>query len=216
MRASVRGAWLIGILLMGLAGMVWAGEPRVQALFPGKAMFSLAGEQFVLSDGETGPGGLRLLRATSQSALVEYDGRQQEWSLERGRFAGDYTAAARPEMRIMPGPEGGYGVSGLINGRSVRFVVDTGATAITLSETEAMRLGLPVTGGVEVPVETASGRVVGRRILIDRVQVGGLDEPRVDAVILPGDRPATALLGMSFLSRLNIRSEGPMLVLQAR
>ena len=216
MRASVRAACWIGILSVGFAALVGASEPRVQALFPGKAMFSLAGEQFVLRDGETGPGGLRLLRATSASALVEYGGRQQEWSLERGRFAVDYIPAARPEMRILPGPEGGYSVAGLINGRSVRFVVDTGATAITLSETEAVRLGLPITDGVEVSVETASGRVAGRRILIDRVQVGGLDEPRVDAVVLPGDRPATALLGMSFLGRLNIRSEGPILVLQAR
>jgi len=216
MHTAFRGAWLIGILLGGLAVGASAGEPRVQALFSGKAMFSMGGERFVLSDGETGPGGLRLLRATSQSALVEYGGQQQEWSLERGRFAVDYPSRTPPELRILPSPEGGYSVSGIINGRSLRFLVDTGATVVTLSETEAMRLGISGEGGAEVPVETASGRVSGRRIVLDQVQVGGLDESRVDAVILPGDSPATALLGMSFLSRLNLRSEGPVLVLQAR
>lgn len=190
-------------------------ELRVQGLFEGRALFELDGERFLLRDGETGPDGMRLLRATSRAAIVEYQGRRQELTLERGRFAGVYQRA-QPELRIPPDPQGGYFVRGLINGQTVSFVVDTGATLITLSDTEAQRLNLPLTGGAEVPVETAAGRVAGRRILLERVSVGGLDLNRVEAVVLPGDRPVTALLGMSFLSRVDMRNEGSMLVLQAR
>ncbi|AHE97905.1 retropepsin-like aspartic protease family protein [Thioalkalivibrio paradoxus] len=192
-------------------------ELRVQALFQGKALFMLDGQRVLLSDGETGPDGLRLLRATSESALVEYQGRQQQLGLERGRFAGAYQTQPPPELRLLPSSEfGGYRVSGTINGRSVAFVVDTGATLITLSQQQAEQLRLPLSGGDPVSVETASGRVTGQRMLLERVQIGGLEQRNVGAVVLPGDHPSTALLGMSFLSRLDIRNEGPTLVLQAR
>lgn len=62
----------------------------------------------------------------------------------------------------------------------------------------------------------ASGIVTGRRILLDRVQVGGLALDRVEAVVLPGESPATALLGMSFLGRVDMQKEGSLLVLRVR
>ncbi|AGA33892.1 aspartyl protease-like protein [Thioalkalivibrio nitratireducens DSM 14787] len=210
------------VVLVAALGFTWVAGPamaelRVQALFAGKALFLLDGQRFVLSDGETGPDGLRLLRATSESALVEYQGREQRLGLERGRFAGAYESRSLPELRLLPNSQfGGYRVNGTINGQPVGFVVDTGATLITLSQHDAERLRLSLSGGNPVPVETASGRVMGQRVVLERVQIGGLEERDVGAVVLPGDRPATALLGMSFLSRLDIRNEGPTLVLQAR
>ncbi len=207
---------MVGFLSLLLISASAGAEVRVHGLFNGKALLWMDGERFLLRDGESGPDGLRLLRATSQSALVDYQGQRQELTLERGRFGGVYQTRPQPELRIQPDHQGGYLVRGLINGQSVSFVVDTGATMITLSEDEAGRLRLPVSSGAEVPVETASGRVVGRRVVLDEVQIGGLRERRVEAVVLPGDHPSVSLLGMSLLSRLNIRNEGPVLILQAR
>lgn len=205
----------LGLLL--LLGPATAGaDLRVQALFPGKALFLLDGESFLLRDGETGPDGLRLLQATSRVARVEHRGRQQALTLERGHFAGVYQPRAQPQVRVHPDAQGGYVVQAMVNGVTMPFIVDTGATLITLSGDQARAMGLPVATGAEVPVETASGRVLGRRVLLERVQVGALDERRVEAIVLPGDRPTVALLGMSFLSRLELRSEGPVLVLQTR
>lgn len=206
--------WFVLLLCLVLPLPVIA-DLRVQGLFEGRALLSLDGERFLLREGETGPGGVRLVRATSRSALLEYRGREQELTLERGRFGGEYQRA-QPELRIPPDAQGGYFVRGMINGQSVSFVVDTGATLITLSSAVADRLGLSSTRGLEVPVETASGRVSGRRVMLDRVQLGALELRGVDAIVLPGDRPTTALLGMSFLGRVDMRNEGSMLVLQAR
>jgi aspartyl protease family protein len=212
-RRRVRWLWMALLLLVPPMA---AADLRVLGLFPGKALFAQDGAQFLLRDGETGPDGLRLLRATSRSALVEHQGRQQEWSLERGRFGGVYQAPAPAELRIHPDPQGGYVVQGSINGRSVRFMVDTGATLITVSEREAERLQLSLADAAAVSVQTASGQILGRRILLERVQLGALDERRVEAIVLPGEYPSIALLGMSFLSRLELRSEGTTLVLQTR
>ncbi len=208
-------ALLLGLLLM--IGPAAAGaDLRVQALFPGKALFLLDGESFLLRDGETGPDGLRLLQATSRVARIEHRGLQQELTLERGRFGGVYQPRAQPQVRIQPDAQGGYVVQGVVNGVTTPFIIDTGATLITLSAEQARAMGLPVATGAEVPVVTASGQVLGRRVLLERVQVGALDERRVEAIVLPGDRPTVALLGMSFLSRMELRSEGPVLVLQTR
>lgn len=218
MSALINCSRIVGLLMvLAVAPVVASAEVRVQGLFNGKAMFSLDGERFLLRDGETGPGGLRLIRATSQSALVEHNGQRRELLLEKGRFGGLYESRAQPELRIQPDAQGGYFVQGLINGRSIRFVVDTGATVVTLSETEAERLRLPVSSPEsEIAVETASGRVTGRRVTLNDLRIGALHERRVEAVVLPGDRPAVALLGMSLLSRLNMRNDGSVLILQAR
>lgn len=208
---------IVGLLMVLAVPVVANAEVRVHGLFTGKAMFSLDGERFLLRDGETGPGGLRLIRATSQSALVEQDGQRRELLLERGRFGGLNESRAKPELRIQPDPQGGYFVRGLINGHSVRFVIDTGATVVTLSEDVAERLRLPMSSAESgIAVETASGRVEGRRVVLNDLRIGALHERQVEAVVLPGDRPSVALLGMSLLSRLNMRNEGSALVLQAR
>ncbi|MBS0003450.1 MAG: TIGR02281 family clan AA aspartic protease [Thioalkalivibrio sp.] len=207
--------WILPLLSCLLLPVAGAAELRVQGLFEGRALFAVDGERFMLRDGETAPQGVRLLRATSHSALVEYGGQRQELTLERGRFGGTYQRTGA-ELRIPPDARGGYIVRGLISGQTVPFVVDTGATLITLSDAEAQRLNLRPAGGVEVAVETASGIVTGRRILLDRVQVGGLVLDRVEAVVLPGESPATALLGMSFLGRVDMQKEGSLLVLRVR
>ncbi|TVP93283.1 MAG: TIGR02281 family clan AA aspartic protease [Thioalkalivibrio sp.] len=214
MRARLCANRILPLLLCLLLPAAGAAELRVQGLFEGRALFAMDGDRFMLRDGETGPQGVHLLRATSRSALVEYGGQRQELTLERGRFGGVYQRTVA-EIRIAPDSQGGYFVRGQINGQTVPLMVDTGATLVTFSEAEAQRLNLR-SGGVEVDVETASGIVTGRRVLLDRVQVDGLGLDRVEAVVLPGERPATALLGMSFLGRVDMRNEGSLLVLQVR
>jgi len=214
MQARLGANHILPLLLFLLLPAAGGAELRVQGLFEGRALFEMDGNRFMLRDGEKGAQGVRLLRATSRSALVEYQGQRQELTLERGRFGGVYQRASA-EIRIAPDPQGGYFVRGRVNGQSVPLMVDTGATLVTLSEAEARRLNLR-SGGVEVAVETASGIVTGRRVLLDRVQVGGVELDRVPAVVLPGESPATALLGMSFLGRVDMRNEGSLLVLQAR
>ena len=86
-RCANRMLVLLFCLLMPIAG---AAELRVQGLFDGRALLTMHGERFMLRDGETGPQGVRLLRATSRSALIEYHGTRQELTLERGRFGGGY------------------------------------------------------------------------------------------------------------------------------
>jgi aspartyl protease family protein len=65
-------------------------------------------------------------------------------------------------------------------------------------------------------METANGDVLGYRLKLDVVRVGDISLNNVDAVILEGNSLSRALLGMSFLNRVDMRREGAILTLTKR
>jgi aspartyl protease family protein len=105
---------------------------------------------------------------------------------------------------------------GEVNGMPIRFTVDTGATFITLPVREAIRLAIDYKSGQKVTMETANGEMVGYRLKLDTVRVGELAVYGVDAVITENDSLPIALLGMSFLNRVDMKREGTILTLTKR
>jgi len=106
--------------------------------------------------------------------------------------------------------DGHYYAAGEINGMSVSFMVDTGASDVALSSAVARSLGLDF--GPEITVMTAAGPVKGWITRLDRIQVGPLLLRNVRATITDklGDQ---ALLGMSFLKHFSMIQEGETLIL---
>ena len=150
---------LLGLVvsLIGLPAILHAAPSvRVLALFPGKAMLEIDGKRKVLAAGDSGPHGVRLVSADTREAVVEIDGRREVLRLGSSVSA-TYRPSERREIRILK-DRGGYFLDGLINGQPVRFLVDTGATSVALSERHAARLGLQHrVEGRPVGIGTASG-----------------------------------------------------------
>ena len=97
---------------------------------------------------------------------------------------------------------GHYVATGAINGMDVTFLLDTGATDVSMPFEVAQRLGLQ--GGVPTRVRTAAGVVTTYAVMLDRVTVGDIVRRRVRAHVnphMPGDE---VLLGMSFLRHLEL------------
>ena len=111
---------------------------------------------------------------------------------------------------------GHFVADGQVNGMPIRFAVDTGATFITLSAREASRLGLDYRNGQKAVMETANGDVLAYRVKLDTVCVGDVTVNNVDAVVTEGNSLPVALLGMSFLNRMDIRREGAIMTLTKR
>ncbi len=107
------------------------------------------------------------------------------------------------ELVIPRGPDGHFRVAGRVNGQPVEFLVDTGASTVTVSEAFARMAGLD--GGQSVTFQTANGELQGRMLRRVPVQAGhlGLAATQV-AVGLVGLESGEALLGQSFLSRFDI------------
>ncbi len=204
----------IAVLLLHSAA--FAGPSvRVLALFPGKAMLEIDGQRKVLAEGKTGPGGVRLISADSSRAVVEVGGRREELRLGSAVSA-TYQPKEHREIRILK-DRGGYFVDGLINGQPVRFLVDTGATSIAMSERHAARLGIQHrVDGLRVGVGTASGNTVGHRVKLRSVSIGGIRMDDVHAVVIDGDSPRQILLGMNVLQEFEIDQRENLLILRAK
>jgi|APCry1669190156_1035279.scaffolds.fasta_scaffold04155_5 aspartyl protease family protein len=90
-----------------------------------------------------------------------------------------------------------------IGGRRISVLVDTGATYLSLTMSDARLLGLfPRPDEFTVPVQTANGQTMAAKVKIPEVRVDHLNVRDVDALILPGDVSGMSLLGMSFLRKL--------------
>jgi aspartyl protease family protein len=125
--------------------------------------------------------------------------------MEKRRTAG-YQAheGGGGELVIPRRPDGHFYVEGRVNGHAVSFLVDTGATTVTVSEALAQRAGLK--GGQSVIFQTANGTLPGRLLRQVPVQAGHLALPGVTvAVGMVGKPPEIALLGQNFLSRYDIQ-----------
>lgn len=211
---SVRAFFALCLLSTAVAA---GPSVRVLALFPNKAMLEIDGQRRVIEAGKAGPGGVRLIAADPNEAVIEIDGRRQVLRLGSAVNA-SYRPKQRHEIRILKdNRHAGYFVDGLINGQSVRFLVDTGATSIAMSELHAARLGIQHrVEGTRVGVGTASGTAVAHRITLRSVSIGGVKLDNVTAVVIDGDSPRNVLLGMNVLTGFEMDQRENLLILRSK
>ncbi len=106
-------------------------------------------------------------------------------------------------VEIARGGGGSFSVSTQVNGARIAMVLDTGASAVVLTQEAAKAAGLPLEVlNYSVNVETANGRARAAPVTLDRVSIGGITERSVPALIAQPGQLRTNLLGMSFLNRL--------------
>jgi aspartyl protease family protein len=98
----------------------------------------------------------------------------------------------------------------------VRFLVDTGATQVSLSNSEAKRLGINYIAGQKTLTATANGVVPTYKVKLDEVRIGDIVLNNVDGLVHAGDNLPIALLGMSFLNRMEMKRDGEKMVLTKR
>ena len=134
------------------------------------------------------------------------------------RIMSEVTGSAGQEvrgetLRIRRSGDGHFWVDAEVNGRPLRFMIDSGATTTTLSRTAATSAGVQPGGGFGVMVETANGTVVMDRATIERLRLGPIQRDGLAIHIAPSDM--VNVIGMNFLSGLNSWGvEGDVLVLR--
>lgn len=207
-------AVLLSAALLLAAAPLHAAEIVVLGLFKGKAVLQVDGARRVVSEGQSTPEGITLIEADSEAALLDVGGRRVRYGLGT-HIGSSYSAPQQQEVRIWPDTGGMYTVSGAVNGYSVSFLVDTGASLVAMNSGEAKRMGVDyLRDGRPGMIETASGRETAYRVELDSVSVGEIKLYNVPAVVLEGEMPSNILLGMSFLDRLEMQREGKALVLR--
>jgi clan AA aspartic protease, TIGR02281 family len=204
------------LALLSAVGIASATDVSIAGLFAGKAMISLnGGTPRMVSAGQS-IDGVKLISADSAAAVLEIDGKRKTLGLGQGVSVGGGSSSGSQTVVLTANSQGHFVTVGSINGASTRFVVDTGATYVSLSSSEARRLGLDYTKGERGAMSTANGVVPAYKVTLNTVRVGGISMNQVDAAVIEGGSPPVTLLGMSFLKRVEMRRDGDSMTLKKR
>lgn len=207
---------LLVVILQLTSGAALAADLAVKviALFADKALLQVGNKQKIVKKGETFEGVL-LQSASGRGAVVVIDGKPMKLNLNQS-IAGNFKKPERSSLKIYPDSAGMYVVDGSINGQKTRFLVDTGATFVTMSGSKAKQLKIDFRKGKSETLQTASAMVPTWIVKLDSVIVGGIRARNVEASVIAGDQPLEVLLGNSFLQHTQINKAGAVLELKKR
>lgn len=213
MKPHSRVLWLWGFLAAAPAAL--ATDITLTGVFGDKAAIIAVdnGEPRTIRVGQR-IGNVTLVSVEKDRATVEVNGKRRV--LVRGQT---YSTAVDPSGKqsvvLAAGPGGHFIADGQVNGGAVRFLVDTGATAIALPAADAKRLGIDYQKGRRGMTNTAAGPTPMYIVRLDTVRVGGIELQAIDAIIIEQGLNV-ALLGMTFLNRVEMKRDGATMTLTRR
>ena len=209
----VRTAFVL-LLLFTTALSVQAAGVKVIALFSNKALLQVGEQQKIVKSGETFEG-VTLQSASGRGAVVVIDGQAMTLGLNQS-IAGNFKKPVRDKVRIMADAQGMYFIKGKINGRPIKFLVDTGATNVAMSGRQARALKIDFKKGVRGQAHTAAAIVEAWQVKLDSVSIGDIRLNNVAATVIEGDQPSQVLLGNSFLGQTDMQQADSALVIRKR
>ena len=188
---------------------------EVQGLFSNKAVISIDGKRHVLAVGKLSPEGVKLISVNSSGAVLAIDGQHKQYNLGgSSSVSTTFNQREKQQEKIYVNSGGMYMTYGNINGRSVQFLIDTGASAIAMNTDQARHLGVRYDKyGIPVGVSTASGYADAYKVRLKSVSVGDITQTNVEALVIDGKHPGPVLLGMTFLGRLDVEHSGNAMTL---
>lgn len=203
------------LLFLSLSCGALAADVSLYGIVGNKALLVIdGGKPRWLASGQTSPEGVKLISVGGDSAVLQIDGKRATIAMGQGaRLAGDARSSGAQSVTLTADGQGHFVTAGAINGITVRLLVDTGASLISMSSTEAKRLGIDYLAGQKALTSTANGVVPTYRVKLDEVRVGDVMLTNVDGMVLAGDNLPIVLLGMSFLNRMEMKRDGEKMVL---
>lgn len=161
--------------------------------------------------------GVKVISTSGDAAVVEIAGQRQV--LRLGEAPASVGAAGVPprgsRIVLTAGSGGHFTAQGAINGRAAQFVVDTGATFVSMGAADAQRFGVDWQAGQIGSAQTANGVMPAWRVKLASVRIADVEVFDVDALVSQQPIPSI-LLGNSFLNRFQMKRDHEQMVLERR
>jgi aspartyl protease family protein len=211
-----RVARIAGMLLALLAAPAARADVSLIGVVPGKAaVLSIDGGDPKLVKVGRSWRGIRVIAVDKQHAMIEVDGAERRLPLGQHYRSGAQAQTDRQRVVLAADPRGHFLIDGAVNGGNVRFIVDTGATVVALPGADANRLGIDYRKGRAGLIDTANGPARAWQVPLDTVRVGNIELHNVEAVVVESGLEV-ALLGMTFLNRVEMQRDGATMTLIRR
>lgn len=186
---------------------------NIVGLFSNKAVVMInGGKPKTLHVGDVS-GDVKLLSANSQTATLEIEGKSKQLGMGQAVSVGAGESATDASVTLYANQAGHFISECQINGATLKFLLDTGATTVALNSGDAKFANIDYKRGVPVQVSTANGVVTAYRVTIANLKIGKLVLSQVEASVLEGGFPSVVLLGMSALNRLEMKRQDIALTL---
>lgn len=221
--------YLVTLLLFAFHLSVTAAENDLKliALFKNSVMVEYNGKQKMLRKGQSLSSEIKLVNVDKSLATFSINGEEVQLGLNRNMVLSEsYSAPSQSNtqttngaqtVQILRNLQGMYETPGFINGRTVHFVVDTGATLVAMDEQDAIRLGVPFrTEGRIGYSSTANGTIKVWQVNLKKVRVGTIELTNVRGSVREGSTNIPILLGQSFLNQLKVESDNGLLKLSKK
>ena len=210
--------WAVFGLLALAAGAAQAQSVAMTGGMGSRALLIINGGQPKAMAAGDSHQGVKVLSVTSEQAVVDIGGKRQTVRLGEGPVSvggGGGGGSGGSQIVLTVGRGGHFFTMGSINGRSVNFLVDTGATFVAMSVMEADRIGLKYQHGERGYSSTANGVVRAYKLRLNSVRINDVEIQNVEASVSEGAMPYV-LLGNSFLSRFQMKRENDQMTLVKR
>lgn len=205
---------VLGLLLAG--GAASARDIVVVGLMADRAVLKVDGQTLLLKLGES-VDDLTLTAVNASEARLRIGGREERFVLGQDRGGIRSDSGAGGAVELSGNHHGQFQAGGIINGRTVQFLIDTGASSVSMSRSQAARLGVDFRRfGKPAVSHTANGMVNCWVVLLDKVKVGPIVVSSVEATVRDLDDESPILLGMSFLGRVKMEHSDNRLKLTGR
>ena len=197
------------------SSIVHGADVGLAGLFPGKALLTInGGAPRIVAIGVATEEGVKVLSVQGETATIEVDGKKRV--LRVGQNVASQSSGSGPASATLTADAAGHFLTiGNVNGTTIRFIVDTGASTISIGASDARRIGIDPSKGQMGYSQTANGVTQVSLVKLNSVRVGDIVLNNVDATVHQQDLPF-ALLGMSFLNRMEMQRNGETMTLKQR
>lgn len=192
---------------------------NVVGLFSNKAIITInGGAPQSLSAGQI-KDGVKLVSADSSSATFIVEGKRQVLKMGQAASVAASASSSSDEggvnnpVNLYADSAGHFFGNLTINGASLRYVVDTGATTVALNSGDAKYAKIDYEKGQKVNMSTANGVVEAYLVTLNTLKIGTIVLNNVQATVLEGGSPPVVLLGMSAQNRLDVKRENSVMTL---
>lgn len=189
-------------------------QVNVVGLFSNKAVVIINGGSPQSLSADQTKNGVKLISADSESATFMIEGKRQVLKMgQAASVAGKSGSEVNSPVNLYADSRGHFYGNLSINGASLKYVVDTGATSVAMNSGDAKFAKIDYEKGERVTLSTANGEIGAYLVKLNTLKIGTIVLNNIEAVVTEGGSPPYVLLGMSALNRVEMKRDNSIMTL---